>query len=163
MVIQGVRVVLPLLLSVSSAFAGSAVFTFSFGLQFDTDWYCSGSKPWFRFDATSDGVRLKSGNVPFDVDVVFEPNYITWSLSPSVLELRAGLGCEGCCSGGGDPDRDRFTPLPSVSCGLPMYPPYTGFNPDGRWDQWVGAPMMVVVAGGIPNPEVTPAHFILPM
>jgi hypothetical protein len=113
---------------------------------------------------TSAGSIQKQGNLPFDVQVAFEANSVRWILTPSINELKAGVGCsDGCCAYDGL-NNHRFSPLPSVSCGTPMFPPYTGYS-DCRPDQYLGTPVMAVIAEDVPDQGrscVWPAEWILP-
>jgi hypothetical protein len=165
---------------VAAVMAGAAVaeppeFTFSMGIAFDQSFACSYCRdtgqwggcprpaPWFRADVTSAGSIQKQGNVPFDVQVAFESNGVRWTLIPSINELKEGVGCSDECCAGNGLNNHRFLPLPSVSCGIPMYPPYAGYS-DCRPDQYWGTPVMAVIAEDVPDPNgcSMPAEWILP-
>lgn len=136
------------------AAADAPVFTLSMGIRGSQTWACYSQNrpyPWIRADASSNGEVLKQGNVPFDIQVTFAPNRIDWVLSPSTSAIVAGFGCiDGCC---GDGNLHVISPPPSVSCGAPIFP---AFVPDWyggcRPDQWSGAPVMSVIADGLPDP-----------
>jgi hypothetical protein len=105
-----------------------------------------------RVEASSNGSVIKQGNVPFDITISFSPNRVDWVLTPSTSDIVRGAGCaDGCC---GDGDMHGISPLPSVTCGSPLYPPYLPDYLGGcRPDQSSGTPSTSVIAEGLPNPE----------
>jgi len=145
-----------------AATADAPVFTFSLGITREQAWHCNydwscgcwnGNRPapWMRVDAASDGSVTKQGNVPFDIQLTFEPNIVRWILTPAVSSIADGLGCTDNCCGGGY--HTWVSPPPSVSCGTPMYPPFAFYSWSGcRTDQYSAAPSSAVIAEGIPNP-----------